>query len=72
MRETFQPRKSYRFGGLQPGQRIRIKIPDDDPLAGRRALCAAYAYGRRNGMKFFGKVSITPKRGKVMVIGRAK
>lgn len=72
MSQPFRPRKAYQFHLLQPGQSIRVPIPADDPQAGRRALCAAYAYGRRNKQKFFGKQTETPKRGKVMHIGRAK
>lgn len=68
----FGPRKHYSFAAMQPGDTIRIKIPEDDPRAGTRALCAAYAYGRRHGMKFFGKQHTTPVRGHVMVIGRSE
>ena len=67
----FKPRTSYQFDRLEVGKSIRIQITDAEPLAAKRALCAAYAYGRRNGKTFFGKQSETPKRGKVMTIGRA-
>ena len=66
-----KPRAHYAFHKMGPFDLIRVRIPDDDPKAGARALCAAYAYGRRNGLKFCGGLYVVPKSGnRYMVIRR--
>ena len=49
------PRKKYHFVAMKVGDVIDVEITPADPKAGARALCAAYAYGRRNNLKFCGK-----------------
>jgi hypothetical protein len=49
-----QPRKSYPFDTMAVGEVFSVKITAEDVRAGARALCAAYAYGRRNGQRYCG------------------
>lgn len=66
-----QPRKKYDFHKMSVNDRKKFLIPDEDPEAGARARCAAYAYGRRNNQTFCGCVEI--QRGKTyMLIRRVK
>ena len=66
-----QPRAKYGFDDMQVNDVKDIRIPDEDPEAGDRARCAAYAYGRRNDQRFCGAVAI--RRGKnYMQIRRVK
>jgi hypothetical protein len=63
------PRNKYTFATMKSGDQIRFKIDPDDPRSGKRELTAAYAYGRRNKMKFFGQV-VKGRTHSYMVIGR--
>jgi hypothetical protein len=66
-----QPRAKYDFGEMSVNDVKDVRIPDDDPEAGDRARCAAYAYGRRNDQQFCG--AVTTRRGKnYMQIRRVK
>jgi len=66
-----QPRIKYDFHEMKKGDVKKIHIPDANPVAGERARCAAYAYGRRNNMQFCGSVEVQRKRN-YMVICRVK
>lgn len=70
--EEFKPRNKYGFDKLGVGDLLVVEVPADDPRAGARALCAAYAYGRRNGMKFFGHAYVTANGSRFMKIGRSE
>lgn len=51
------PRMSLRYRWQQLQLHDCLDVPiDDDPDAGLRALRAAYAYGRRHGQKFTGRI----------------
>jgi hypothetical protein len=74
-------RREYGFDKMKAvGAEKKIIISDKDPIAGLRALTAAYAFARRHNEKvtrarkgakirFAGRTSAT---GKVMVIQRVK
>lgn len=66
--EKPQPRKRYEFEYMKKNDVKRIHVPDDDTQAGARALCAAYAYGRRNDWKFCGATDV--QRGKTYMLIR--
>ncbi|MHB0965316.1 MAG: hypothetical protein ACYC36_02570 [Bellilinea sp.] len=51
-----QPRIKYGFEAMKIDEVKRVPITANDPDAGIRARCAAYAYGRRNGQQFCGAV----------------
>jgi hypothetical protein len=63
------PRNKYGFATMKKGDQIRFKIDASDPRSGKRELTAAYAYGRRHGIQFFGKV-VKSRVYNYMVIGR--
>ena len=71
MRHTPTPRSKYQFGQMKVGEILDVEITEDDPRAGARALCAAYAYGRRHNMQFCGLTEIYRKK-KYMRISRSK
>lgn len=76
-RSQVTPRREYGFDKMKSvGDTKRVSIPPSDPVAGTRALTAAYAFARRYNEKvkrkserirFAGRLSPT---GKVMVIHR--
>lgn len=66
-----QPREKYYFHTMSKDDVMTIKIPDNEPKAGTRALCAAYAYGRRNNKCFCGATTVVRKKN-VMLIRRVK
>lgn len=64
--------RRYHFARMWPGMAMSVPIPPEDPRAGDRALRAAYAYGKRNGMQFTGK-KVRGRRGNfTMRIWRVK
>ncbi len=65
-----KPRNAYKFELMSIGDIKKIRIPEDDPRAGVRALCAAYAYGRRNGWIFCGRQRVNRAGVLIMEIGR--
>lgn len=71
MKQKPQPRAKYNFHELPRDAVMSVKIPEDDPAAGSRALCAAYAYGRRNGKQFCGATGVVRNKN-VMLIRRVK
>ena len=59
-----EPRVKYDFGSMELNE---VKyFPLSEPLTERldaeKVLCAAYAYGRRNGMKFCGSTETRRKK----------
>ncbi len=64
-------RAKYDFASLEVGKVLRVPVPASSPHAGRRALTAAYAYGRRNGKKFFGQ-HVDDSGERIMLIGRSE
>ena len=66
-----QPRTHHNFHEMGVDDLKKVRIPDDDPNAGERARCAAYAYGRRNKRQFCGAVE-TQRGKKYMIIRRVK
>jgi len=70
MKPKLRLRSHYAFDKMAVGATKSIKIPDDDPRAGVRALCAAYAYARRNGWRFAGRAAVTRNGNAVMHIYR--
>ena len=72
MSKQLKPRNNYNFGDLHVGETRKFRVTETDPRAGTRALCAAYAYGRRNGQKFFGATTTTRFGNTYMTIGRSK
>lgn len=75
-RNAITPRREYDFGKMKRGDVKKVSIPPSDPIAGTRALTAAYAFARRanakakrktDRVKFAGRISPT---GKVMNIHR--
>lgn len=54
-----QPRNSYSFHLMQKDSVKKILIPDDKPIVGVRARCAAYAYARRSGEGMCTETSVT-------------
>jgi hypothetical protein len=68
MKDKPQPRASYRFALMKVDEVYKVR---DEDGAGKKALAAAYAYGRRNGWKFCGAQDT--KRGiDYMLIRRVK
>ena len=63
-----QPRNKYDFDQMKKNDVKKVHVPDDDTNAGQRALCAAYAYGRRNNQKFCGATDV--QRGKTYMLIR--
>jgi hypothetical protein len=57
------PRYEYDFSGMEIGDTKSFEVPSDDPKAGSKTLCAAYAYARRHGWKLVGRLE--RKDGKV-------
>jgi len=64
-------RTRYDFASLEVGKVMRVPVPSSTPQAGTRALTAAYAYGRRNGKKFFGQ-HVDDSGERVMLISRSE
>lgn len=55
-------RNRYPFTDMEIGDMFTVKIPADNPMAGTRALTAAYAVARRHGKQFTGQSQVV--RGK--------
>lgn len=76
-RNAITPRREYGFDKMKRDDVKKISIPPSDPIAGLRALTAAYAFARRHNakvakakrIKFAGRTSPT---GKVMNIHRVQ
>lgn len=77
-RKAITPRREYGFSTMKRGDVKKVSIPPSDPIAGSRALTAAYAFARRANVKakrkadrrkFAGRISRT---GKVMNIHRVQ
>ena len=63
-----QPRNQYHFESMELDE---VRRYPDDGTSGKRALTAAYAYARRNGLQFCGATET--KRGKdYMLIRRVR
>jgi hypothetical protein len=57
-------RNNYGFNELGVNEFYKFPITEEDPQAGARALCAAYAFGRRNGRIFSGQTDLRKGTGK--------
>lgn len=63
-----ESRNEYNFHLMAKDEVKKIHVPENEPIVGVRARCAAYAYARRSGDRMCTETSIS--RGKAYLLIR--